>query len=247
MVKFVVFCTKAIAATIAAVLVSSCQIKDIDLGPGIDGDGNVTTEKRNLEENFTKVEVSRGLNVTLEQADTYLVEVEADQNLQEHITTKVKNGTLFITSDESIDEATAKNIRVKLPSLTAIETTSGSSVSTSNTFSGTDIDVKTSSGSEADLSLEFDNIKCETSSGSSLAVKGKALKLTTDSSSGSEIDAQGLLVNEVVSESTSGSSTDVHPLVSLNAKASSGSSIDYGSSPKTVFKEESSGGSVSKE
>jgi hypothetical protein len=134
-----------------------------------------------------------------------------------------------------------------LPLLTALETTSGSSINTSNTFSGTDIDVKASSGSEADLTLEFDNIRCESSSGSTLTVKGKALKLKTDSSSGSEIDAQGLLVNDVVSESTSGSSTDVHPSMSLNAKASSGSSINYSSSPKTVNKEESSGGSVSKE
>ena len=247
MVKFVVFCTKIIAATIATILFSSCHIRDIHLGDGIDGNGNVTTEKRSIDGNFTKVEVSRGLNVTLEQADNYFVEVEADQNLQEHITTKVENGTLTITTDENIDEASAKNIRVKLPSLTSLETTSGSSVSTKNTFNGTDIKVKTSSGSEADLSLEFDNVRCETSSGSSLTVKGKALKLTTDSSSGSEIDAHSLLVNEVVSESTSGSSTDVNPLVSLNAKASSGSSIDYSSSPKTVVKEESSGGSVSKE
>lgn len=247
MVKFVVFCTKIIAATIAAVLFSSCHIRDIQIGNGIDGNGNVTTEKRHVEGNFTKIDVSRGLIVTLEQADTYLVEVEADENLQEHITTKVENGTLFITSDENIDDATAKNILVKLPSLTSIETTSGSSVTTNNTFKGTDIDVKTSSGSEADLNIEFDNVRCESTSGSTLAVKGKALKLNTHSSSGSEIDANGLLVNDVVSESTSGSSTDVHPLVSLNAKASSGSSIDYGSSPKTVVKEESSGGSVSKE
>lgn len=247
MVKFVVFCTKVIAATIAAALFSSCHIRDIDFGPGIDGNGNVTTQKRNVEGNFTKIDVSRGLNVTLEQADTYFVEVEADENLQEHITTKVENGTLFITSDENIDEATAKKIRVKLPSLTALETTSGSSVSTKNTFNGTDINVKTSSGSEADLSLEYDAIKCKSTSGSSLAVKGKALQLNTHSSSGSTIDAQSLLVNDVVSESSSGSSTDVHPLVSLNAKASSGSSIDYDSSPKTVTKEESSGGSVSKE
>ena len=246
MVKFVVFCTKIIAATIAAVIFSSCHA-NINWGDGLDGNGNVTTKKRNVEGNFTKINVSRGLNVKLEQADTYLVEVEADQNLQEHITTKVENGTLFITSDENIDEATAKNIRVKLPSLTSLESTSGSSVSTSNTFSGTDIDVKASSGSEANLSLEFDTIRCESSSGSTLTLKGKALKLKTDSSSGSEIDAKGLLVNDVVSESTSGSSTNIHPIVSLKGKASSGSSIDYDSTPKTVSKDESSGGSVSKE
>ncbi|MCF6132308.1 head GIN domain-containing protein [Flavobacterium wongokense] len=245
MVKFAVFCTKVVAASFAAVMFSSCHTS-IDLGNGIDGNGNVTRQTRNVSD-FTKVDVNRGLNVTLEQSDSFFVEVEADDNLQSHISTKVENGTLVITTDENIDEATAKNIHVKAPSLTKIETSSGSSVTTKSVFRGTDMAVKSSSGSESSLDLEFDNISCESSSGSSITVRGKALKLTTDSSSGSEIEAKHLLVNDVVSESTSGSSTGVHPLVSLNGKASSGSSINYDGSPKTVTKEESSGGSVSKE
>lgn len=246
MVKFAVFCTKVIAATIAAVLFSSCHA-NIDWGNGIDGNGKVTTQKRNVENNFSKVEVSRGLNVIIEQAATYFVEVEADENLQEHIITKVENGTLVVTSDENIDEAKAKTIRVKLPSLKSLEATSGSSVSSSGIFTGTDIEVKTSSGSETILSLEIDNIICESSSGSTVTLRGKSLNLTTISKSGSSIDATDLLANEITSKSSSGSSTKVHPLVSLKAKASSGSSIDYKSSPKTVSKDESSGGSVSKE
>lgn len=246
MVKLVVFCTKVIAATLAALLFSSCH-SSIDFGNGIDGNGNVTKQTRKVENNFSKIDVSRGLTVVLEQSNTYFVEVEADENLQDHISTRVENGTLIITSDENIDEATSKNIYVKLPALTAIETSSGSSVRTHDTFTGTDIDIRTSSGSETNASLEYDNVKCKSTSGSSIDLKGKALKLNTDSSSGSTIDAKGLMANEVVSESSSGSSTDVNPLVSLTAKASSGSSIDYSSSPKTVAKEESSGGSVSKE
>lgn len=247
MVKFVVLCTKVIAASIAAVLFSSCHIKDIQIGDGIDGNGTVTKQTRNVQNNFSKIEANRGLNVTVEQSDAYFVEVEADDNLQSHINVSVENGTLVITSDENIDKATAKNIHVKMPSLTGIETSSGAAVTTNGVYKGTDIAVKTSSGSKNDLNLEFENINCETTSGSSITVKGKALKLTTHSSSGSSINAPDLLVNEVVSESTSGSSTNVHPIVSLNGKASSGSSINYGGAPKTVVKEESSGGSVSKD
>jgi len=246
MVKFVVFCTKIITALIAAILFTSCHA-NIDWGNGIDGNGKVTTQNRSVENNFSKVDVSRGLIVTIEQSNNYAVEVEADDNLQQHITVRVENGTLFITSDENIDEAKAKNIHVKLPSLTALEATSGSSVSSNGMLTGTEIVVKTSSGSSSELLLEFDNIKCESSSGSSSNLKGKALKLNSSSSSGSTIDAKGLLVNDVVSQATSGSTTDVQPIVSLNAKASSGSAISYSSSPKTVVKEESSGGSVSKE
>ena len=76
-------------------------------------------------------------------------------------------------------------------------------------------------------------------------LSGKALTLDTKSSSGSEIDAKDLAANEITAQSTSGSNTTVNPIVLLNAKASSGSSIDYVKEPKKVIKEETSGGSVS--
>lgn len=245
MTQFVISCKKVATVTAIALLLASCNTK-INLGNGVDGNGNVTTQTRNVD-NFTKIEINRGLNVTIEQSDSYHVEVEADDNLQSLITTRVENGTLVISSDENIDEATAKTIHVKMPSLSRVETSSGSSAESRGTFTGTKIEVRSSSGSQSDLDLEFETIDCESSSGSSIDLKGKALKLTTDSSSGSTIDAQNLLVNEVYSESTSGSATHVHPLVLMNGKASSGSSINYSGSPKTVTKEESSGGSVSKE
>ena len=247
MVKFIVFCTKAVTATLIAVLFSSCHVKDIQIGNGIDGNGNVITQKRDVGNNFSKIDVNRGLTVIVEQNDAYLVEVEADENLQSHITTKVENGTLIITSDENIDEAKARNIYVKMPSLTSIETSSGSFAKTKGVYKGTDFKVKSSSGSKAEIDLEFDNITCESTSGSTINLRGKALKLTTTSSSGSTIEASKMVVNDVVSQSTSGSSTRVHPIVSLDGKASSGSSINYDISPKTITKEESSGGSVSKD
>ena len=246
MIKFIVFCTKVVAVSIAALLFSSCHA-NINWGDGIDGNGKVTRQIRKVENNFSKIEVSRGLKVTLEKSESYVVEVEADENLQEHITTKVENGLLIITTDENINEAKAKNVHVKLPTLTSVEATSGASVLTKNSFSGTDLLIKTSSGSETELNVEYDTIKSESSSGSTTNIKGKALKLNSASSSGSDINAKELLVNEVTAKASSGGTIKVHPGISLNAKASSGSSINYSGLPKTVIKDESSGGSVSKD
>ncbi len=246
MVKFTVLCTKSIALALVALSLTSCHTH-IDLNSGIDGNGKVKTQTRPAAGNFSKIDVSRGINVTLEQATNYLVEVEADENLQEHITTKIENGTLYISTNENIDESTAKSVHVKLPTLTSIETTSGSTVSTKTTFTGTNISVKTSSGSDANVALEIDNISCESTSGSSLAVSGKALVLKTSSSSGSTLDARKLMVNDVTAEATSGSNTTVHAINSLNGDASSGSAINYIGEPKTLTKNESSGGNVMKQ
>lgn len=238
---------KFIIAACLALLFGSCKY-DIDLGgKKITGSGHVTSQDRNVK-NFTKVEVSKGLDCEIFQDPNFKVTVEADDNLQEGITTKVENGTLVISSKyNNYRNVKSKKIIVHLPVIEGLEATSGSNLYTNSVIKGTDILVKSSSGSEIKAHLEADKIALEASSGSTLKAEGIALDITTDSSSGSSIEAQNLLANNVNAQSSSGSSTTVHPIVSLKAKASSGSSIDYNNTPKQIEKEESSGGSVSKE
>ena len=242
MVKVIIFCTKIIIAAAVALLFSSCGNGIFN---GIKGTGNVQKEMRSVSGKFTKISVSRGIEVVVEQGNDVFIEVETDQNLLKHIITKVENGTLVVTSDENIYSADAETVHVKLPIIDGLETTSGSNIKCKSILKGTNIAIKSSSGSEIEAALEYDTISSESTSGSSINLSGKALKSTSQSSSGSTIDAAGLLANEVVAEATSGSSTEVHPLVSLKGKASSGASINYDSNPKTVSKEETSGGSVS--
>ncbi len=242
MIKFIVYLTKAIVVTIFTLLFSSCNI---NFGDGLDGNGNVQTEKRAITKKFTKVEANRGLEVIVEKADVTEVEVEADSNLLKHITTVVENGTLIISTDESIDSAEQLTVTVKMPLIEGLIATSGSTLRSKNTLKGTSIELESNSGSEIEATLEYENIAVETTSGSTTTLSGKALKLNTETTSGSQLNAETLEANEVISEATSGSSTDIHPLVTLKATASSGSDIQYTGTPKNITKEENSGGSIS--
>lgn len=247
MEKIIVFCSKiilAILATIASLFLTSCKY-EVDLGNGIDGNGKVKTENRTVTEKFTKIHSKKGLEVLVEQAPNTEIQVEADENLLKHITTQVENGTLIVSSDENIDSAEKMVVRVKMPDIEAFESTSGSSIATTTVIKGPKINLKTSSGSEIKALVEYDYVFGESTSGSNLSVSGKTLKFTSSSSSGSTLEAGKLLANDVIAEATSGSSIEVHPLVMLNGKASSGASINFNGKPKTVTKEESSGGSVS--
>jgi hypothetical protein len=241
MIKFIVFCTKILVIAIVSLLFSSCNLAI----NGTKGNGNVQTEQRKISEPFTKISVNRGIEVIVDQGDVVKVEVEADENLLKLITTKVENGTLVVSSDENIYSAEKEVVRVTMPIIEGFETTSGSNLSSASVIKGSKMYVKSSSGSEIDVNAEFDTISSESTSGSNITLSGKALKFTSAASSGSEIEAGNLLANEVVSQSTSGSSTQVNPRVLLKAKASSGSSIEYTNKPKTIVKEETSGGSVS--
>jgi len=236
--------TLKLIALFITLTLASCNA-NLNLGDGIDGSGNVVTEKRNITTPFNKISASTGVEVIVDQSETTEVEVEVDDNLMEHIVTKVENGTLIIKIDGNINTMESAIVRVRTKTIEGLESSSGATIRSKSTLRGTYLTVKSSSGSTINTDLEYEKVSSESTSGSEIRLSGKALTLDTKSSSGSEIDAKDLAANEITAQSTSGSNTTVNPIVLLNAKASSGSSIDYVKEPKKVIKEETSGGSVS--
>lgn len=246
MIKLITLITKFIIAAIMALLFSSC-VHSFNLGDKIKGNGNITTETRVVNQDFKNIEVSHGIRVIVQQSDNKSITVEVDDNLQQHIITKIENGVLKIEADESYNTSETPVVNVKMPVINGLDTSSGSEITSSGVLITENINVKSSSGSQINISVEADAIKLESTSGSHIEASGKALKLETSSSSGSKIEAKNLMTNEVISESASGSSTSVFPILKLQAKASSGSNISYHKIPKTLSKKESSGGSIAEE
>lgn len=242
MIKFMLQLVKIVVAACIAVLFNSCG--GMDFGKSITGSGNVTSQTREVG-TFDKIEVGNGLDCEVTQGDKIAVVVEADDNLQEGITTKVIDGTLHIESTYSrYKNVKSKKIKVQLPLVSTLETTSGSDLITKNVIKGTNILLKSSSGSSLEATVEVDKVTLESTSGSDLVAKGKALEVESSSSSGSSIEADQLLANDITAQSTSGSTSTVNPIVTLKAHASSGSSIEYVKAPKTLSVEENSGGDV---
>ena len=239
---------KILTIIAAALVLGSCKYDvDFDLSPGLEGDGNVVTENRDNDMAFTSIEISRGLDLEIEQSKVQSINVIADKNLHDHISIDINNGVLSITSDVNIKNASSKKIVVKVPNITSLQASSAATIVGMNTIKGSDIGLSTSSAGEIKLSIEAENVSAESSSGSSMKLKGKTLKLDIDTSSGSSIDAQQLLANDIICDASSGSVIDVHPLMSLKASASSGSNVSYHNEPKVISKDSSSGGSINKE
>lgn len=237
MIKIITIITKFIVATLIALFFSSCEM-------GIKGSGTITTENRTVTEDFKKIMVSHGIKVIVEQVDKASITVEADDNLQEHIITKIENGVLKIETNETINASETPIVKVKMSVINGLSANSGSEITSLNVLITENINVKSSSGSEIKIEVEADAIKIESTSGSDIEVSGKALKLDTFSSSGSKINAENLMTNEIAAKAESGSKISVYPILKLEAKASSGGHINYHKTPKTISKEENSGGSI---
>lgn len=243
MIKVILHITKVIIVIVTSLLFFSCGFDF----KRVDGDGNVVTKERKLTGDFTKIAAGSGLEVIIEQGSGYMVSIEADQNLHDHIKTEVKNGELEIKADVNIGNATARKVIVRLPKIESIDSGSGSTVSSRNTLKGDTMILSSGSGSSMTVAIEAKNATVESGSGSSLVVTGRADNLTTDSGSGSTLNARGLSAKKVTAEASSGSTTIVNAIDDLNADASSGASINYVATPSNLSKKSSSGGSVGQE
>jgi len=113
--KFLVVAVVIMSIPICA----SCQNRKT-----ISGDGNVTTQERNVNP-FNGLTVSTGIDVFLKQGDNNdVLKVEADANLQEYIITEVRGDMLHIYTDANIRHAEMKRVYVTMKEVKSVKTSS---------------------------------------------------------------------------------------------------------------------------
>jgi hypothetical protein len=211
---------------------------------GVKGDGNVVTKKRKISDDFSRVEVSRGLDVYLTKSKDVSLEVEADENLHELIQTEVKGGVLKITSSKNIWSARAKKVHLHVDNLSDIRINSGADLRTRNTFVSDELRLSISSGASAEMELNVEDLTCDISSGADIRLSGEAENFTVSSSSGSDVKAYELNARNCRADASSGSDIKLKATETIDARATSGADIRYKGNPRVIEKEDNSGGSV---
>jgi hypothetical protein len=237
--------SKFITAIIASLLLVSCNF-DFGTGFGVRGNGNVETAERILNEDFSEIKVSRGMDVYLTQSDNVTLSVEADENLHDIIVTEVKDGVLRITTEENISYSKSKKVMLSFKDISKITATSGSDVYSTNTFVVDNLELSTTSGSDMELDLNAQTVDCSSTSGSDLRLSGTTNKLIASATSGSDIKAGNLKAKISEARATSGSDITINTSEELYAKATSGADITYYGNPEKVTKKDGVSGSVRK-
>src|SRR6187431_2339066 len=162
MIKVISIITNFIVITLMALLFGSCnQLGKIN---SITGSGHVTTEKREVSGDFKSVSISNALDLIIEQSDKTEIIVEADDNLQKEITTKVENGVLVISCKfGNYINVSSKKITVKMPVIEGIEASSASTVNSDTTLKGSNLNLASSSAANINLTTEYENVQLTTS------------------------------------------------------------------------------------
>ena len=212
------------------------------IGEGIEGNGNIVKKKFNITESFTAITVSQGIEVILTQAEQASIEAEMDENILPLLVIVVDGKKLKISFKENIRKRTKTIVYVSMPEITALSTSSGGDIESTNKFKVQDITLKSSSGGEIELNLSANSIDCNSSSGGDIELKGECQTLDAEASSGAKIDAEDLHSKIVTANASSGANIDVFASESIDANSSSGADIDcYGNPSKQTISKSSSG------
>lgn len=196
---------------------------------------------------FSKINVSEGIQVTLTMGNFEKVEVNAPEDYIDKIVTKTEGSTLKLYIEGNNNNGYKKKIEVFVTAIqmNGIKASSGSSVTTTNLIKSESFEVSVSSGAHANIEIEAHTIEAESSSGSSMVIRGTTTNLEADASSGASLLANKLVAQKADADVSSGAHIRLFVENDLEAEASSGGSIFYSGKPKKIDIEKSSGGSVS--
>ena len=233
---------KFAVAAISAVLIAGCssQAQTFDAVPG-------QTEKSYDLAGFSALDVATGIQVDFTTGEAHSVTVANENGAWDKIIVKVEDDTLYLKRTRTNGYKRNKEkfyVTVTAPAIYSLETSSGSNV-TGTGMAGDNIYVDTSSGSSVTVAgIDAGAIEIDTSSGSSVKLSGTCSSVSSDTSSGSSLRAKDLICDTADLESSSGSSTSITAKQSVNASASSGSTITVSGNPSDRDVNKSSGASV---
>jgi hypothetical protein len=200
---------------VVLLVVTAAALSGCKFGRGVAGNGNRKTEKRELK-SFNAIDTGGAydVNVTCQKPASF--EIEADDNLLPLIKTEVRDGILFVSSDQEFHSSKAPTLRIALPELN----------SAANHGAG---DVKITDANSADLKLQ-------STGAASIEAVGTSKSVTISSTGAGNIDTSKLTAEKAKVDISGAANVDVYASDQLDVTVSGVGSVTYSGNPKVVNK-----------
>lgn len=234
----------AALGTVAAVLaLTACMYTGS--GPMLTKDdlaGHVTEEDRAVD-GFTAISMGGNADLTVTEGDEFAVVVTADENLQEHVITRVNGSTLEIKQAYSYFGTPPQVVvAVTLPALSKVSL-SGSSDAAIRVTNPESLEVNVSGSADVNVRADATNLTLAVSGSGSIVASGTVSAATLSVSGSGEVDGANLTAREARVNVSGSGDASVRARETLDAQVSGSGHVTYFGDP-TVAKGVSGSGSV---
>ncbi len=138
---------------------------------GIRGNGNIVKQDRQLPA-FTKIEVLGSADVIIRQGDHPAVQVHADENLIDMITTEVKKGALQISGEGKIRSYKKFEVHVTMERLDEIVISGSGDVESVGKIEGNEMTIAIFGSGDVSLDLDYKNLNTQINGSGDVRISG---------------------------------------------------------------------------
>jgi len=185
MKKHVTYCS--LTSLMLLLIVSSCTYSQSV--SNVRGTGSSGERTYNVS-GFKGIEVSGGFDVTLVQGNTESVILTVQENLLDHITVKVENGTLRIYTRNNIWTTQPMKARITFKDMSNLKVSGGGDVISETPVNVEKLEVYVSGGGDFSSEINSDDLKFNISGGGDAEIKGKTRNYTLSVSGGGDLKSE---------------------------------------------------------
>ncbi|MFZ7115419.1 MAG: head GIN domain-containing protein [Bacteroidota bacterium] len=227
------------------VIATTLLLNTASYGCWTKGSGRTVTETRELE-TFSGIELKSSANIYITQGDKQEVRVEAEDNLISKITTRVKNNSLIVDTDDNVSFTKPVTIHITVKDLCLIDLTGSGNIVTRSQFQCEFMSLKLSGSGDIRVMLDSKSLKANLSGSGNLDMKGSSSETDIRISGSGNVDARGLnSFSSAIAISGSGTST-VDVKNDLNVTITGSGNVFYVEEPGHISSKIIGSGEISK-
>ena len=229
-----------LAAVILCISITSANAQWWSSDKSIKGNGDVVTENRKTSD-YDAVSLVGFMDVALVKGSEGNLTIEAESNLQEYITTEVKNGTLKISVEKGVNISPSRNktIKVTVPfeDLEGAYLTGSGDIWTEDKITARDFSLSVTGSGDMNIEIEADEIDGKVTGSGDIQLIGTASELECNVTGSGDFDAYKLKANIVSAQVSGSGDIMVYAEKELNARIAGSGDISYKGNPsKEDFK-----------
>lgn len=196
------------------------------------GNGIITGKTYDLP-SFTGIEAGGAIKVILIQAPEQHVYFETDENLFSEISIEVKNGILQFTT-RGIRKASKLTATVSSPIINLIDVSGASEITSENTLSGSNLELRASGASRIVLDINFDNTTTRLSGASRATLSGTSTAHDASLSGASKLIANNLVTDVTQIEGSGASDAYIFAKEHITSEMTGASKLRYDQAPTSM-------------
>ena len=203
-----------------------------------------TVETRELKP-FDLVYVSRGINVTIVEADQHKAEIHITNAPASDVIIEQKGRLLEIRMRARINTNVSVNVYIYMDELRKASAFTGASIFSEGVIKTDELILESATDGLIQLSVDVNRLVMNASA-SRMEIKGSARSGDITASAGARLLASNLEIRESQVRANSGANAQVHVTHGLTARAATGARIQYKGEPTVIDVHTSTGGRVEK-